>query len=135
MLKQWRRFNDVVSSHVAVWLVSMEVFWVLILLTWGSVLIHAPSNAQGWDLFLVSIFYQGIALPAVSAVTNKQGDRTAALLQETHDATMLQMAELKALHAEESEELRILRQRTHVLGEKQDALLNRLPEEEEKHGG
>ncbi len=129
MMKQWHHFNEVVASHLAVWLVSMEVFWVLILLTWGSVLIHAPSNAQGWDLFLVSILYQGIALPILGIVSNKQGDRMVALLQETHDTVMAQVGELKALHAAEAEELTLLRDRVRTVREHQEALLRRVPEE------
>ena len=95
----------------------MEAFWILVVLTWGSVAISRPAGAQGWDLFLVSIFFQGVALPILGIVSQKQGDRMERVMRETHDAAMEEMsllrdevADIKALRAEEAEELALLRQ-------------------------
>ncbi len=96
----WRRSNDWLADHLAAMMATMGMFWVLVGLTWGSVILSRPKGAQGWDLFLVSIFFQGAALPVLGYISNKQGDRMVAMLKETHDATMQELAEIKALRAE-----------------------------------
>lgn len=113
----YHRANTWIADHVSVWFMSMEAFWILVVLTWGSVLINRPVGAQGWDLFLVSIFYQGTALPALSFVSQKQGDRAARIAQETHDFAQQEfallreeLAEIHALRTTETETLALLRQ-------------------------
>lgn len=117
MRRLWRRFNDWLADHLSIWFISMEAFWILVMLTWGSVIIERPANAQNWDLFLVSIFYQGIMLPVLGQVSNRQGDRMERVMRETHDAAMEEVgllrgevADIKAIRAAETEELALLRQ-------------------------
>lgn len=119
----YHHVNTWIADHVSVWFMSMEAFWILVMLTWGSVLINRPIGAQGWDLFLVSIFYQGTALPALSFVSQKQGDRSARIAQETHDYTQQEfalireeLAELKAIHHQQTEEMQLLRDVVHGKG-------------------
>lgn len=95
----------------------MEAFWILVVLTWGSVAISRPAGAQGWDLFLVSIFFQGAALPILGLVSQKQGDRMERVMRETHDAAMeevgllrSEVADIKAIRATEAEALALLQQ-------------------------
>lgn len=78
----------------------MWTFWTLTLLIALALLLERPAGAQGWVLFVVSIFFQGVALPVLAFVSNQQGDRTERVLRETHDAVLQELAEIKQLHAE-----------------------------------
>jgi len=113
----YHRGNTWIADHLSVWMITMEAFWILVVLTWGSVVISRPAGAQGWDLFLVSIFFQGAALPILGLVSQKQGDRMERVMRETHDAAMeevgllrSEIADIKAIREEEAEELALLRQ-------------------------
>ena len=103
------RFNDWLAAHMALGLSSMWTFWTLTLLIAAALLLQRPTGAQGWVLFVVSIFFQGVALPVLAFVSNQQGDRTEGILRETHDTVMKELEDLRALHAERTEELAELR--------------------------
>ena len=114
-----KRFNDWLAGIMSRALSSMVLFWLLVVLTWGSVLLQRPDGAQGWDLFLVSIFFQAVALPVINYTTAKQGDRTEALVRETHDAVMDELASLRrmnAVQAEEIAELKAIHRELHLKG-------------------
>ncbi|MCL6443637.1 MAG: hypothetical protein K6T83_09310 [Alicyclobacillus sp.] len=100
-----RRFNEWLAERLSIILSSMWLFWVLCVMTWGSILLQRPNGAQGWDLFLVSIFFQAVALPVINLTTAKQGDRMERVLNETHDAVMSELAELRRMHEEQKAEI------------------------------
>lgn len=120
MRRAWRIYqqgNAWIADHLSTWMITMEAFWILVVLTWGSVAISRPAGAQGWDLFLVSIFFQGAALPILGLVSQKQGDRMERVMRETHDAAMEEVAllrnevaDIRAIREEEAEALALLRQ-------------------------
>lgn len=100
-----RRINDWVAERMSVILSSMWLFWALCVLTWGSVLLQLPDGAQGWDLFLVSIFFQAVALPVINFTTAKQGDRMERMLDETHDAVMTELTEIRKMNESQATEI------------------------------
>lgn len=95
-----RRFNDWLADKLAAALSTMWLFWALTLLVFAALLAQTPNGAQGWILFWVSIFFQGVALPVLAFVSNKQGDRMERVLRETHDAVLQELTEVKQMHAE-----------------------------------
>ena len=105
------RFNAWLALRVADILATMWVFWVLNLAVFLALAIERPANAQGWVLFWVSIWFQGVALPALAFVSKIQGDRLEKTVRDTHDAVMQELAEVKAMRAE-----------VHDIGEDTDAL-------------
>jgi hypothetical protein len=103
------RINTWLADRLSDGLSTMWLFYALVALTWGSVLVRPPQGAQGWDLFLVSIFFQGVALPILNNTTARQSAKTLRLLQETHDTVMAELTSLRQLHASQAEELAALR--------------------------
>jgi len=111
-----RRMNAWLAERMANMLSSMWLFWGLTILIWATVILQRPSGPQGWILFLVSVFFQGVSLPVLAFVSNIQGDRTEKLLRETHDAVMSELTELRRMHEEQATELAELRAVHRELG-------------------
>ncbi|PWI57383.1 hypothetical protein [Sulfoacidibacillus thermotolerans] len=105
-----RGMNDWLADHMSLWLSSMWLFWGLTVLILFALALQRPIGAQGWILFIVSVFFQGVALPVLAFVSTKQGDRMESVLQQTHDATLAELEELKAMHKERDEEIAMLQQ-------------------------
>ena len=102
-------FNDRIAVRMSTALSSMWTFWSLTLLIGLALILQRPTGAQGWVLFVVSIFFQGVALPVLAFVSNQQGDRTEGILRETHDTVMKELEDLRVMHEERSQELAELR--------------------------
>lgn len=95
-----RQINGWISERLSNWLATMWTFWILTLLIVSTLLIQLPNGAQGWILFVVSVFFQGVALPVLALVSNRQGDRMESVLRETHDVVLDELRELRAMHEE-----------------------------------
>lgn len=95
-----RKVNSWIADRLSNGLATMWTFWILSMLIVSTLLIQLPSGAQGWILFVVSVFFQGVALPVLALVSNRQGDRMESVLRETHDAVLDELRELRAMHEE-----------------------------------
>ncbi len=91
---------------------TKEAFYVLNALIIAAVAADPPTSIEGWLLVIVSEYYQGVALPGLGAaqkkteeVNRQENEKTRKLVQETHDAVMNELAEIRAMHEEHSEEL------------------------------
>ena len=104
----------------------MWLFWGLTLLVLLALALQRPSGAQGWILFWVSIFFQGVALPVLAFVSNKQGERMERVLRETHDSVLAELSEIKAMHESQAEELATLRAINQRLSERHERLVEGL---------
>jgi uncharacterized membrane protein len=93
-----KRFNDWIGDLLANKVLStMLCFYVVSLAILITLFFDRPTTIQGWLLFWVTVFFQGVALPLLGYVSKKSGEKQEKLLQETHDAVM---AEMKILRAE-----------------------------------
>ena len=117
MLKRLIRTADDSIMSALLWATSTKgAFYALNVLIFIAVIISPPMNIQGWLLVVVSEYYQGVALPGLGAAQKKteastriQNELTRKLLQETHDAVMAELADVKAMHEDQTKELAELR--------------------------
>ena len=106
------KLDDTIFSSL-LWATSTKpAFYALSLLILFAVIVSPPTSIQGWLLVIVSEYYQGVALPGLGAASKlaelaakQEGSITRKLLQETHDAAMKQMEEIKQMHKEQASEL------------------------------
>ena len=105
-----KRFNDQLADLMSAWMSQMWLFWLLTILILGALIFQRPQGIQGWALFFVSVFFQGVALVVINYTSDKQGRQTLKLLQETHDTTMEELSGLRRLYQTQSEELAELRE-------------------------
>ena len=96
-LNRFRRFNDKLADKMSDSMSAMGLFWLLTVLIWSTILFQRPQGAQGWILFLVSVFFQGVGLIVVNYTSAKQGRMMLQLLQETHDTVMAELASVRDL--------------------------------------
>jgi len=110
-------FNDQLASKLADWLSTMAMFYGVAFLVMLPLIWQRPANLVGWAQYVISVFFQGVALPVLGFVSKKEGDRNNRLLKETHDAVMSELAIVKealALASEERDEIKILLQRAGI---------------------
>lgn len=95
-----KRINDWLADHMSRWLSQMWLFWLLTVAILATLFFERPQGVQGWILYWVSVFFQGVALVVINYTSDKQGRTSQALLQETHDEVMAELAEMKEIHRE-----------------------------------
>jgi len=90
------RFNNLLAGKLADWLSTMAMFYGIAFLVLLPLIWQRPANLVGWAQYLVSVFFQGVALPVLGFVAKKEGERNSRILQETHDMIMGELAIVRA---------------------------------------
>jgi hypothetical protein len=98
------KFNDWLGDRLSYWLSTMAVFYGISFLILSTLFFQKPTNIQGWLQYIISIFFQGVALPVLGYTSRKAGDVQARMLKETHDASMLELAIIKKQQEEHTKE-------------------------------
>jgi len=94
--------NDFLASKMALTLSSMWMFWLLTIILLIAFVMQPPKGAYQMVIFVVGATFQALALPVLAFVSNLQGDRQEALLNEMQDELMQEIDILKQLIAEQS---------------------------------
>lgn len=100
-----QKFNDWLGDKLSYWLSTMAVFYGVAFLILSTLLFEKPSNLIEWLHYLISVFFQGIALPLLGYTSRKAGDVQGKLLIETHDASMQELDLIKKQQEEYRKEL------------------------------
>lgn len=103
------RFNDWLADHLAVWLSTMAMFYGVTFLVIAPLFFQKPSNLVGWMQYIISVFFQGVALPVLGYTAKKSGDEQAKLLRETHDVVMDELTSIKSQQTMNQEEIASLK--------------------------
>lgn len=90
-------------------------FYFLVFIIVIANVIKPPTDLQAWLLVIVSEFYQGVALPGLGASQKAESELTRKLLQETHDAIMGVLDDIKETHTQETEEIAELKEIINLL--------------------
>jgi Mn2+/Fe2+ NRAMP family transporter len=90
------RFNSMLAGKLADWLSTMAMFYGVAFLVLLPLVWQRPTSLVGWAQYLISVFFQGVALPVLGFVSKKEGERNTQILQETHDMVMGQLAIVRA---------------------------------------
>ncbi len=94
--------DDYIFSGL-LWSTSTKAaFYSLTILIIIATILSPPLGVQAWLLLIVSIYYQGVALPGVGyagkqaeKAANLQGEMTRKLLQDTHDQSVADRTDIK----------------------------------------
>jgi hypothetical protein len=92
-----QKFNNWLGDKMAFWLATMACFWIVTVLVIMPLFWQRPHTLVEWMQYLISVFFQGIALPVLGYVARVAGDKQERLLKETHDTVMLELAEMKEI--------------------------------------
>ena len=99
MNKKISEFNEWVATKLADALANMVMFFGVTFLTLSILFFQTPRTPLEWVQYIIQTFFQGVALPILAFVAKIEGNRQQRLLQETHDAVMGEMQELKQMVA------------------------------------
>lgn len=122
LYKLVRKFNDLCANKMAAILSTMWIFYILTALVIIPLFYQKPIGFIAWIQYIVSVGFQGVALPVLAFVAKKEGDAQAKLLQETHDIVMSEMAIIKNDNINNVEILKELNESIGLL--KKELILN-----------
>jgi len=103
-MKTVDHFNIFLAGKLADWLSTMAMFYGVAFLVLLPLVWQRPASLVGWAQYLISVFFQGVALPILGFVAKKEGERNSQILQETHDMVMSELAIVKAALDQAKEE-------------------------------
>jgi hypothetical protein len=89
------RFNDWLGDKLSYVLSTMAMFYGITFLVIAPLFFQTPNTPVGWMQYIVSVFFQGVALPVLGYTSRKSGEVQAAMLQETHDTVMKELDFIK----------------------------------------
>lgn len=94
-MQKVEKINDWLADHLSLWLSTMAMFYGVSFLVIAPLFFQKPSNLVGWMQYIISVFFQGVALPVLGYTAKKSGDVQAKLLKETHDVVMVELKSIK----------------------------------------
>ena len=114
--------------------------YLLTIMIFTAIALDPPQSLQAAMLDIISVYYQGVALPALGAASKRseeaakqEGAETRRLLQETHDVALKEhtktrdmVVELHAMHSEKLESDRHRDERLDAIEAKQDLIIKLL---------
>ena len=71
-----------------------------LLIAFAPLAFQLPDNILNWQAWLSQSCIQLVALAVLQKGTRMEGQKTSALLQETHDIVICELKEIKAIHKE-----------------------------------
>jgi len=107
-MKTSERINNWIGDRISYGLSTMTMFYVVSLLVVAPLLWQHPQGVVGWMQYVISVFFQGAALPVLGYVARKSGETQERVLNETHDTVM--------------EELKLIKQELKLAREERAAL-------------
>jgi hypothetical protein len=61
-----------------------------------------------WVQYSIQAFFQGVALPVLAFVARNEGRKQSKIIKETHDMTVKEIRELRAIHLDIVAEMKLL---------------------------
>ena len=92
-----KKFNEKVGDKLAYNLSTMAMFYGICFLVIAPLMFQTPIGLVPWMQYLVSVFFQGVALPVLGYVSRKGSEKQEKLLTETHAATLKEVDSIKEI--------------------------------------
>ncbi|MBP1744434.1 MAG: hypothetical protein H6Q58_1412 [Firmicutes bacterium] len=89
------RFNQWLGDKLSYILSTMAMFYGVSFLVLATLFFQTPTSLVTWIQYIISVFFQGVALPVLGYTSRKSGELQANLLRETHDTVMNELDYIK----------------------------------------
>lgn len=89
------RFNQWLGDKLSYILSTMAMFYGVSFLVLATLFFQTPTSPVTWIQYIISVFFQGVALPVLGYTARKSGELQAQLLSETHDTVMSELDYIK----------------------------------------
>jgi hypothetical protein len=93
-----KKLNELVANALADYLSTMVCFWIITSMVVVVLFWQRPNTLVGWITYISTAIFQASALPVLAFVSKKEGAAQQALLQETHDTVMNELAMIGQSH-------------------------------------
>ena len=93
----FKKLNDLIGDKLAYWLSTMGMFYGICFLVVAPLFFQRPVGLVSWMQYVVSVFFQGVALPVLGYVARKSGEKQEKLLLETHDVVIKNVESLQSI--------------------------------------
>ena len=67
---------------------SMIMFWIIALMVIIPLYFNQPTNLVGWIQYIISVFFQGVALPVLGYTSKLSGKRTDEVIAKIEELSM-----------------------------------------------
>lgn len=112
MKKLFKKIDDAVMAALVWATTTKSAFYVLNFLVLTAVFLQPPKDIEGILLVVVSIYYQGVALPGLGSSQKAEGELTRKTQQETHDVVMQELETMQK-NQETNAQMLVTLQETH----------------------
>lgn len=120
----FRKLNDWLGDKIAFWLSTMACFYIIGLLCLIPLLFQQPHGMVAWAQYIIQSIFQGVALPVLGYVARMAGEKQDKLMNETHDAVMEELMDVKEELKLAREERQAMKMLIHALHQQMDARVN-----------
>lgn len=100
MKKLLKKIDDAYVSGLTWATSSKGAMYTLTAAIWISVALNPPKTIYEWLIVIVSVFYQGVALPGLGYQTNAEGKETRQLMLTNHQENQEELADIKEMQEE-----------------------------------
>jgi hypothetical protein len=85
--KNIRKINDSIADKLSNVLSNMAMFYGVTFLVVAPLFFQRPTSLVAWMQYIVSVFFQGVALPLLGYTSNKNGKKLDEAIQQISDNT------------------------------------------------
>ena len=97
-MKKLNLLMDNLAEKLSNALSSMIMFWIITLLVIIPLFWNQPKDLVSWMQYIVSVFFQGVALPVLGYTAKLSGKRTDEIINKIEELTI--KIEEQAIHIE-----------------------------------
>jgi low affinity Fe/Cu permease len=84
-VEKFRKWMDELAEAMSNALSSMTMFWIITLLVIVPLFFTQPVGLVGWMQYIVSVFFQGVALPVLGYTAKLSGRRTDQIISKIEE--------------------------------------------------
>lgn len=85
LTEKFRKWMDELAEAMSNALSSMTMFWIITLLVITPLFFTQPVGLVGWMQYVVSVFFQGVALPVLGYTAKLSGKRTDQIISKIEE--------------------------------------------------
>lgn len=100
------------------WATSTKgAMYILTAAIWISVALNPPTSIYAWLIVIVSVYYQGVALPGLGYQTKFENSETRQLMLDIHNENQEELADQRQMHEETQQMVAEIREMHQELSE------------------
>ena len=88
IVKKLNKVMDNLAEILSDSLSSMTMFWIITFMVIIPLYFNQPTNLVGWSQYIISVFFQGVALPILAYTSKLSGKRTDEVISKIEELSL-----------------------------------------------